>query len=112
MTAPKDIDWWDIDRKIDNLVEKIERDMDDPDGCWTWTGAVDRAGYGIFKLGTNGNNVKAHRAVYTFEVGPIPEDMTLDHTCRNTSCVRPDHLEVVPLAENIRRAHAARKAGE
>jgi hypothetical protein len=29
--------------------------------------------------------------------------MTIDHLCRNTSCVRPDHLEVVTREENALR---------
>jgi hypothetical protein len=29
--------------------------------------------------------------------------MHLDHLCRNTRCVNPDHLEPVTLAENVLR---------
>jgi hypothetical protein len=32
----------------------------------------------------------------------------LDHLCRRCECVRPDHLEAVTNAENIRRGAAAR----
>jgi hypothetical protein len=41
-------------------------------------------------------------------VGEIPEGLELDHLCRNTLCVNPDHLEPVTHAENIQRGHAAR----
>lgn len=37
-------------------------------------------------------------------VGPIPVGMTIDHLCKNTLCVNPEHLEVVTMGENIRRA--------
>jgi len=62
-------------------------------------------GYGRF----NANDITlpstlAHRIAYTWLVGPIPPAMTLDHLCRNTSCVNPAHLEVVTSAENSRRA--------
>jgi hypothetical protein len=30
--------------------------------------------------------------------------MCLDHLCRNRRCVRPDHLEPVTIAENVRRS--------
>lgn len=38
----------------------------------------------------------AHRAFYEKYRGPIADKMVIDHLCRNTSCVNPDHLEPVP----------------
>jgi hypothetical protein len=46
----------------------------------------------------------AHRISYELCVGPIPEGMTVDHTCRNHCCVNPEHLELVTSKENTRRA--------
>lgn len=46
----------------------------------------------------------AHRLVYEYEVGPIPDGLTIDHLCRNTICVNPSHMEPVTNAENARRA--------
>ena len=37
-----------------------------------------------------------------------PAGLTLDHLCRNTSCVNPEHMEPVTLAENVRRMNRAR----
>jgi hypothetical protein len=45
----------------------------------------------------------AHRAVYETFVEAVPEGLELDHLCRNTGCVNPDHLEPVTHAENMRR---------
>ncbi|HEV2123202.1 MAG TPA: HNH endonuclease signature motif containing protein [Chloroflexota bacterium] len=53
-------------------------------------------------------NLKAHRWAYEALVGPIPTGTELDHLCRNPACVRPDHLEPVTHAENIRRGYAAK----
>lgn len=68
-------------------------------GCWEWTGGIDRGGYGKWQHG------KAHRVVYTKLRGPIPEGMQLDHRCRNRACVNPDHLEPVTNRENILRGN-------
>lgn len=77
--------------------------------CWIWAGAL-HVGYGV--IGLRGEDqerfggrhtVEGHRVLYTLEVGPIPEGMTLDHLCRVTACARPSHLDPVPIGENVRR---------
>lgn len=70
-------------------------------GCWVWQHYKDRKGYGVIKR--NGRNRQAHCHFYELLRGKIPEGMQLDHLCRNTSCVNPDHLEIVTNAENTRR---------
>ena len=72
------------------------------DDCWEWTSFKDEDGYGGVWL--NGRTARAHRVMYELLVGPIPDGLQLDHLCRNKACVRPDHLEPVTLAENVRRA--------
>lgn len=73
--------------------------------CWIWQGAKQAGGYGRFMLSSSPRAlVLAHRYSYEQMVGPIGDDLTIDHLCRNTSCVNPDHLEPVTLAENARRA--------
>ena len=74
-------------------------------GCWHWGGAIyrKRGGYGSFTV--NRTARKAHVIAYEVLVGPVPEGLVLDHLCRVTCCVNPDHLEPVTLAENTRRAH-------
>ncbi len=66
-------------------------------GCLEWQDAKDRDGYGRTK-----SRQLAHRAVYEAEVGPIPEGLTLEHRCRNRSCVNPRHLKPVKWAEQHR----------
>ena len=77
------------------------------DSCWLWTGAKTPRGYGTFRAGTNAcSNVRfwrAHRFSYLNFVGPIATGLVLDHLCKNTSCVRPDHLECVTQRENLLR---------
>ena len=70
-------------------------------GCWLWIGGVTNNGKG----GTYPyyRRWRAHRVSYQRYVGPIPDGTELDHLCRNTLCVRPEHLEAVTKTENIRR---------
>ncbi len=77
--------------------------------CWLWTGTIDRDGYG--RVTVNQRQWRAHRYVWTQLVGDIPEGMTLDHLCRERSCVNPDHLEVVTPGENVRRGVGGKVTG-
>ena len=70
------------------------------DTCWTWTGALTRDGYPIFRTD---EHQLAHRFSYAHHVGPIPPGHYIDHTCRTRACVNPAHLEPVRPAENNRR---------
>lgn len=67
------------------------------DGCLIWTGRIDPNGYA--RLGGKW----AHRAVYLYEGGHIPEGHELDHTCQTPPCVNPRHLDAVTRAEHCRR---------
>ncbi len=69
-------------------------------GCWLWTGGITPRGYGY------GKSKHAHRYSYEAFVGPIPDGLEIDHLCRVTSCVNPDHLEPVTQRENQRRRWA------
>jgi len=90
---------------------------DHPDGCWEWTGAKSRGGgkpngawYTTFKI--NGRiAVRAHIFVCVAE-GRMIRGHHVDHTCRNTLCVRPSHLEVVTPLENDRRKWIAVRAAK
>ena len=92
------------------FIRKGPKDQDDfmryvekqNDGCWKWTGSVlQNGGYGIFWDGTR--HQTAHRYSYTRFVGPIQDDLEIDHLCRNRLCVNPQHLESVTGKENVRR---------
>jgi len=84
------------------------------DGCWVWNAARTGSGYGNLYVGRGADGRKkyapAHRVAYELLVGPIPAGLSLDHLCRNRSCINPQHLEPVTVAENNRRAMKARVA--
>lgn len=73
-------------------------------GCWDWTASKNAGGYGTFWK--DGGSRKAHRVAYEYHVGKIPDDLQIDHLCRNRICCNPSHLEPVTLQENIRRGEA------
>lgn len=85
------------------LVRKGGRMSDVKGPCWPWIMAKDHLGYGVWRKGGWSESRMAHRRMYELIVGRIPEGLTLDHLCRNRSCVNPDHLEPVELRENILR---------
>lgn len=83
----------------DRLFAKVNAEGD----CWLWTGALNREGYGHINLCRPRRTLRVHRAVWEMLVGPITDDMVLDHLCRIRHCVNPDHLEPVTQAENTAR---------
>ena len=95
--------------------ERFNRNVkkDESTNCWIWLGAGSgkfynkedgSGGYGILRI--QGESYMAHRWAYEQKnkINLTSED-TLDHLCRNTRCVNPDHLEKVTLRENIKRMH-------
>lgn len=84
------------DERFWEKVEKIPFDS-----CWRWTSELDHKGYGKFWDGSR--KVMAHRWAYERVIGPIPEDLTIDHLCRVRDCVNPSHLEPVTGRENTGR---------
>jgi len=89
---------------LERFMEKVEKT---PGVCWQWMGYRNQDGYGHFNdhSGEGGTykTVRAHRFAYQCFVGPIPDELTLDHLCRNPGCVNPAHLEPVTNKENILR---------
>jgi hypothetical protein len=82
------------------FVEKVK--TDGSSGCWLWEGKTHPSGYGFFNA--NGRKIYAHRYPYEYLNGPVPPSLELDHVCENKACIRPDHLDPVTHAENMRRA--------
>jgi hypothetical protein len=83
--------------------ERFWSKVDITDGCWLWTGYVDKLGYARFWVDRE-TRVFVHRFAYESKIGPIPEGLTIDHLCRVPRCVNPDHLDPVTLRENLRRS--------
>lgn len=72
---------------------------DDLDACWEWNAYRDGKGYGRVQYAGCPDRL-AHRVAYKLLVGDIPEGMTLDHECENTSCANPCHVSVKTSLDN------------
>jgi hypothetical protein len=83
-------------------MDPLTRYKVDERGCWIWTGAVHKTGYGQVKW--NGESTVAHRVVYQLLVGPIEDGKVLDHLCSVKLCVNPEHLDPTTHSVNIQRA--------
>lgn len=59
--------------------------------CWPWKASCDN-GYGTFKTKLFKGERRAHRIMWLFQNGPIPEGMHVLHKCDNPPCVNPNHL--------------------
>lgn len=88
----------------DRFWTKVDKSGD----CWLWAAHVD-PGTGYGKFGIGGQMVLAHRYSLHISGVEIGEGLHVDHLCRVRRCVRPDHLEPVTQAENIRRGVPFRK---
>jgi hypothetical protein len=69
-------------------------------GCFLWTGAIDRAGYGRFLIGRV--NHLAHRVAWTIRYGKVPDGAFVLHSCDMRECVSTDHLFCGSNQENMR----------
>lgn len=83
---------------LDLLPERLRRRIEvSPDGCWLWTGHINRGGYGI--LGARPRPLLAHRLVWEALKGLPPEVLHHDPDCPK-SCVNPEHLSPTTNSEH------------
>jgi len=78
-------------RFFDHILREDER------GCWIWDKPHPETGYGQFRGGL------AHRWSYEFFRAEMPQDLDIDHLCRNRACVNAWHMDPVPSGVNILR---------
>ena len=90
---------------IDLLPEYISPEPNT--GCWICTSRNNQHGYA--RVALNGKLIAAHRLSYELAHGKIQRGLEIDHLCRISCCVNPDHLEAVSPYENKRRAAVAKE---
>jgi hypothetical protein len=91
--------------RLEELMRRVEKRED---GCWQWLGQCSENGYGISKH--EGHQIATHRLIYFLMIEPLPPEMVLHHTCENTGCVNPAHLEPLSVREHLRRGRTFQAA--
>lgn len=92
------------------LVERFHKHyiLEPNSGCWLWLSATVSSKYGgpYGVIGADKGDEKkmllAHRASYRLHVGGITKGMQIDHTCENTLCVNPEHLQVLTPKQHVK----------
>lgn len=87
-------------RVIERLLANVGRDGD----CTVSLYATGSHGYSQIGWWEDGRSrmVLAHRVAWEVANGPIPDAMTVDHTCRNRRCINVSHLRLLTNTENAR----------
>ena len=91
------------------LEKRFWQNVTKSDDCWLWSGEILWNGYGRMYISGRKKLIRqlAHRFSFELANGPIGAGLTIDHLCRNRSCVRPSHLEAVTMRENNLRGNSA-----
>lgn len=91
-------------KRVRPVVERLlEKRTITATGCWEWQGPFTKNGYGVTTAGSRRSKDYVHRISFKEFVGQIPDDLEIDHLCRNRRCFNPQHLELVDRRTNVRR---------
>lgn len=69
-----------------SLVKKEDK------GCWLWLGPRYTHGACWGRVFVDRSCTTAHRMAYLLTYGDIPRNIKITQSCRNSLCVRPEHL--------------------
>lgn len=91
-----------IDMKNDRLKHILSKTIKANKGCMEYTGCIQANGYS--RITVNSETDYGHRHVYRLAKGQIDDGLDVRHTCDNTKCINPNHLELGTRKENMRDA--------
>ncbi len=83
----------------------------DENKCWPWLGGLGGRDRDRPYFSFDGKKVLAYRVVYQLAKGPIPDGELIRHTCDNSLCCNPKHLELGSHADNNNDIYMRDRAG-
>jgi hypothetical protein len=75
--------------------------------CWIWPGTKNGSGYGVIRVKEKMDYI--HRVIWAATGRDLPgrkSGLCLDHICGERACMRPAHLQLVTLGQNVLRGSA------
>lgn len=88
-----------IEKEQERFLSKIQ--VGEEDECWIWIGRTNTDGYGHFDCKNSWKS--AHRYMWEWNNGTIPEGMLVCHTCDNPPCCNnPSHLFLGTVQDNVK----------
>lgn len=80
------------------------------EGCWLWSGAKNRKGYGV--IGTTAGMSLAHRVSLELSGIPVPYAKHVLHRCDTPGCVNPGHLFIGTNLDNVRDRESKQRGNQ
>lgn len=103
----RELDWYDK-RFLKRLFRKRQINSD---GCWIWTGYVDKDGYG--EIWYADETWRVNRIVFLiFKPDEWDSELQINHNCNNPRCFNPEHLYCGTQADNMADRHHPRRKCE
>lgn len=68
--------------------------------CLEHQGRSNRSGH--IQININGSTVGAHRFIWAYFNGPIPEGKQVNHSCSNPRCLNISHLYLGDKSQNVK----------